>query len=80
MSGNLLDSHQVLARWDLGGELEGELLLMPRQPCRISRRARLMSKLVDFEPVTRAIVVTNIAGCFREINLIKGSYYNEEIC
>lgn len=69
---HLLDPHQVLAGGDLVGELELELLQVPRQPALVGPvPGDHGAQLVHLEPIARPVVVTNIARCFGEVDLFR---------
>jgi hypothetical protein len=70
MDADLLNPHQVLPGGDLLGEAELELLQIPGQPALVRAVPRVRgAQFVHLEPVARAVVVTDIARCLRQVDL-----------
>jgi hypothetical protein len=70
MYSHVLDAHQVLPSGDLGGQLEAELVFVPAEPAFVGTVPRHGgAELEDFEPVTGAIVVPDVAWSLGHVHL-----------
>ena len=67
----LLDADEVLARGDLSGHLEGELLHLPGNPVTVGGRAGAVTPLGNLEPVAGSVVVADVAGGLGHVDLFK---------
>lgn len=74
MHAHLLDAHEVLAGGNLVGKAELELFEVPGQPALVGAVPRDRgAQLVHLEPVSGAVVVTDVAGGFGEVDLLNNN-------
>lgn len=70
MNGNMLDSHQVLARRSITRQHKADFSFIPAAPICISERVLWSTNdiLVDFEPVSITLVLTHVTRSPGHVN------------